>query len=129
MSSALITRALIAATLALVTLVLGVVLATEEQWIILVAAGFVALLVAIGERSAHALKAASEFTSESSRACMMLVIAGLVLAASMADQHFPSLMLATVLVWGLLSLGLTLQFGFAGVVNFAGAAFFGVGGY
>lgn len=45
------------------------------------------------------------------------------------DQHFVMLMLASVLLYTVACLGLTVQFGYAGVVNFAGAAFFGVGGY
>src|SRR6266550_1239805 len=45
------------------------------------------------------------------------------------DQHFVMLMLASVLLYSVACLGLTVQFGYAGVVNFAGAAFLGVGGY
>src|SRR3954471_5732180 len=45
------------------------------------------------------------------------------------DQHFAMLMLASVLLYTVACLGLTVQFGYAGVVNFAGAAFLGVGGY
>jgi len=45
------------------------------------------------------------------------------------DQHFVALMLASVLFYTVACLGLTVQFGYAGVVNFAGAAFLGVGGY
>src|SRR5207247_9527511 len=53
------------------------------------------------------------------------------LAATVAlfhDQHFVMLMLASVLLYSVACLGLTVQFGYAGVVNFAGAAFLGVGG-
>src|SRR5918912_491295 len=39
------------------------------------------------------------------------------------------LMFASVLLYTVACLGLTVQFGYAGVVNFAGAAFLGVGGY
>ncbi len=39
------------------------------------------------------------------------------------------LMLASVLLYTVACLGLTVQFGYAGVVNFAGAAFFGIGAY
>ena len=45
------------------------------------------------------------------------------------DQHYPLLMLATVLLYIVMCLGLNIQFGYAGVLNFAGAAFFGVGAY
>jgi ABC-type branched-subunit amino acid transport system permease subunit len=45
------------------------------------------------------------------------------------EDHFALLMVSTVLLYGIACLGLTIQFGYAGVVNFAGAAFFGIGGY
>jgi ABC-type branched-subunit amino acid transport system permease subunit len=38
-------------------------------------------------------------------------------------------MLATVVLYVIACLGLTIQFGYAGIVNFAGAAFFGIGCY
>jgi ABC-type branched-subunit amino acid transport system permease subunit len=56
----------------------------------------------------------------------------LALAAILAlfcGEHFPMLMLASVLLYTVACLGLTVQFGYAGVVNFAGAAFFGIGAY
>lgn len=45
------------------------------------------------------------------------------------EDHFALLMIATVLLFSVACLGLNVQFGYAGVVNFAGAAFFGIGGY
>jgi ABC-type branched-subunit amino acid transport system permease subunit len=64
------------------------------------------------------------------RSAQAAVVAGvLVIAAVFYDQHFPLLMLASVLLYIVVCLGLNIQFGYAGVVNFAGAAFFGVGCY
>ena len=45
------------------------------------------------------------------------------------DEHFALLLLATVLIYSVACLGLNVQFGYAGIVNFAGAAFFGIGSY
>lgn len=45
------------------------------------------------------------------------------------DDNFVLFLVATVLVYTLTCLGLNIQFGFVGVVNFAGASFFGVGCY
>ncbi len=45
------------------------------------------------------------------------------------EEHFSLLMVATVLLYLTACLGLNIQFGYAGVVNFASASFFGVGGY
>jgi len=57
----------------------------------------------------------------------LLLVLGL--AAAFHDDHFALLLLAKVLLAVTACLGLHLQFGLAGVANFAGAAFFGVGGY
>ena len=57
-------------------------------------------------------------------------IAGvLILLAVFHDEHFALLLLATVLIYSVACLGLNVQFGYAGIVNFAGAAFFGIGSY
>lgn len=45
------------------------------------------------------------------------------------NSHFALLMLATVLIYSVVCLGLNIQFGYVGIVNFAGAAFFGIGSY
>jgi ABC-type branched-subunit amino acid transport system permease subunit len=54
-----------------------------------------------------------------------------VLAAALwfHEEHFLILMMTTALLMMIASLGLTIQFGYAGVLNFAGAAFLGVGCY
>jgi ABC-type branched-subunit amino acid transport system permease subunit len=44
-------------------------------------------------------------------------------------EHFILLMMATALILMVAALGLTVQFGYAGIVNFAGAAFLGIGCY
>ena len=58
-----------------------------------------------------------------------VVVAVVIALAIFRGEHFPLLMLATVLLYFTACLGLTVQFGYAGVVNFAGAAFFGIGAY
>jgi ABC-type branched-subunit amino acid transport system permease subunit len=45
------------------------------------------------------------------------------------EEHFIILMMTTALLLMVVALGLTIQFGYAGVVNFAGAAFLGIGCY
>ena len=54
-----------------------------------------------------------------------------VLAAALwfHEEHFIILMMTTAFLLMVSSLGLTIQFGFSGVLNFAGAAFLGVGCY
>src|SRR6266849_2493013 len=60
-----------------------------------------------------------------SRAATAVALAAIL--ALFCREHFPMLMLASVLLYTVACLGLTVQFGYAGVVNFAGAAFFGIG--
>lgn len=57
------------------------------------------------------------------------LIAILVVTFWFREDHFPLLMIATVMLYLTACLGLNIQFGYTGVVNFSGAAFFGVGCY
>lgn len=59
----------------------------------------------------------------------MFIVAIIGVAAYFHDNHFNLLMLTTVMVFVIACLGLNLQFGYSGLLNFAGAAFFGAGGY
>src|SRR5713226_6469637 len=57
-------------------------------------------------------------------------IAGVLVAALwFHEEHFIILMMTTAFLLMVAALGLTNQFGYAGVVNFAGAAFLGIGCY
>lgn len=60
---------------------------------------------------------------------LALTVALLLLVAAFHEDHFALLLIARVLVVAMACLGLHVQFGMTGVVNFAGAAFFGVGAY
>jgi ABC-type branched-subunit amino acid transport system permease subunit len=57
------------------------------------------------------------------------IVGGLLVAAVFRDDHFTLLMIATVLLYVLACLGLNIQFGYAGLLNFAGASFLGIGCY
>ena len=57
------------------------------------------------------------------------IVAALALAGFFHDNHFVLLLMVTVLLYSVATLGLNVQFGYAGVVNFAGASFFGIGAY
>lgn len=68
--------------------------------------------------------------ARSERAFDFAAVAGvLVTAVWFHEEHFVILMMTTALLLMVAALGLTIQFGYAGVVNFAGAAFLGVGCY
>lgn len=51
------------------------------------------------------------------------------LLAFFHEDHFALLLLGSVLLYSTACLGLNIQFGYTGIVNFAGAAFFGIGSY
>ncbi len=57
------------------------------------------------------------------------IVALLALAAFFHEDHFVLLLVLTVMLYSVATLGLNIQFGYAGVLNFAGASFFGIGAY
>lgn len=59
----------------------------------------------------------------------LALVGALALVVAFHDADYVLLMLCAVLLFCTAGLGLTLQFGFSGVANFAGAAFFGIGSY
>lgn len=58
-----------------------------------------------------------------------IMIGLLAVIGLLSQEHFPLLMLTTMLLYMTVGLGLNVQFGLTGMVNFAGAAFFGIGAY
>ncbi len=101
----------------------------EAQWevAILAVAGVAALLVS-GKFGIAATFERSWRTSPSLLGALAIAVAGTLIYV-LREDHFALLMVATVLLYAVVCLGLTVQLGYAGVVNFAGAAFFGIGGY
>ena len=115
--------------LAAATVYLAALLATERQAIILVllAAGVAAIAGAawlgLLERVARSYAAHEDALGGAA------VVAALAIAGFFHDNHFVLLLMVTVLLYSVATLGLNVQFGYAGVVNFAGASFFGIGAY
>jgi len=109
--------------------VVAAFLALEAQWEIALLA--LSLVVGLLISGRFGLTARVEASSAAFPRAVLSVTAlvALAVAAVLHDAHFALLMLATVALYVTVCLGLTLQFGYAGVVNFAGAAFFGIGAY
>lgn len=101
----------------------------EKEWevlsVLVVAVGGVLL----GRRLGWLAPAARAYGAHESAMNRVAVAMLVVFVALFHGEHFPLLMVGTVLVYLLACLGLTVQFGYAGVVNFAGAAFLGIGCY
>ena len=114
---------------ALVTALAIAFMGSENEWEVVgvLVAAVVGTLVA--RRTGWLEPAILAFTLRET-AMNRLAIAGLIVfVAFFHSEHFALLMVGTVLVYLLVCLGLTIQFGYAGVMNFAAAAFLGVGCY
>jgi ABC-type branched-subunit amino acid transport system permease subunit len=59
----------------------------------------------------------------------LAIVSAFAVAAYFHDDHFVLLLVVTVVLYTVATLGLNIQFGYAGVLNFAGASFFGIGAY
>jgi len=115
--------------LAFATAYLITLLAAEKQVLIIVLLG-VAVVVVLAAAWLRLLETvALSFADHEDVLGGCAVIAALVLAAWFHDDHFVLLLVTTVLLYSLATLGLNIQFGYAGVLNFAGASFFGIGAY
>lgn len=101
----------------------------EQQWeVAALAIGAIAALL-IFRKSGISARVERSAAANHRTAVMLTVTAVLMVAAALHESHFALLMLATVALYVTVCLGLTIQFGYAGIVNFAGAAFFGIGCY
>ena len=90
---------------------------------------FAAIAIVLGARLRLVDKIRASIGSNE-RAFDLAALAGVLVAALwFHEEHFVILMMTTALLLMIAALGLTIQFGYAGVVNFAGAAFLGVGCY
>ena len=115
--------------LAVVTVYLIALLSAEKQLIVmsLIAFGVVSALVA--GWFGVLLVVARAFSEHEDRTGRFAILAALVIAAWFHEDHFVLLLIITVLLTTVATLGLNIQFGYAGVLNFAGASFFGIGAY
>ena len=114
---------------ALSTAYLIALLAVEKQPLVigLLAFGIVAVL------AAHYMDwldpVSRSFAEREGMLSAFAILAACVVAAFFHDNHFVLLLFVTVLLYAVATLGLNIEFGYAGVLNFAGASFFGIGAY
>ena len=115
--------------LALASLYLSALLAVEKQPLII---GLLALavIVALGAYWMGWLASVSRsFADRENVLGTMAIVAAFAMATYFHDDHFVLLLIVTVLLYTVATLGLNIQFGYSGVLNFAGASFFGIGAY
>jgi ABC-type branched-subunit amino acid transport system permease subunit len=117
------------AALVLATVYLIALLGTEKQGFII---GLLAVAVVAGVAAGYFrwLTPVSRSFAEREDALGVLAIVALcAVAAWFHEDHFVLLLVLTVMLYTVATLGLNIQFGYAGVLNFAGASFFGIGAY
>jgi ABC-type branched-subunit amino acid transport system permease subunit len=117
------------AALAAATGYLIALLAVEQQVLIIVllAAGIAAVVAAAWLGLFDGVS--RSFADHEDALGATAVLALLVVAGFFHEDHFVLLLVLTVILYGVATLGLNIQFGYAGVLNFAGASFFGIGAY
>ncbi len=105
------------------------VLAAEKQALIiaLLVGGIAVALAAAWLRLLDTVS--RSFTDHEDALGSFVILAALAVAAFFHEDHFVLLLVITVLLYSVATLGLNVQFGYAGVLNFAGASFFGIGAY
>lgn len=122
-------RLAVAGTVALLFAGGGLLMHAEDQaQVVALLAAFVALF-ACAEKLAMGRRIVALCGALSGTVNLTAAVSVLVLAATFREEHYTLLMLATVALFATACAGLTLQMAFAGVPNFAGAAFFAVGAY
>jgi ABC-type branched-subunit amino acid transport system permease subunit len=104
-------------------------LKAEEQIPILVYMISGSLLVLVAALSdLHKSISATISSNESSwDKCMTLTLLALILIFH--DDHYTLFLLGTIMVYATAVLGLNVQLGYTGVINFSAASFFGIGSY
>ncbi len=120
--------ALIAAAVVL-TLYVWMFLHAESQAAVGVLIAAAAIAVAVSRKLGATRTMEAAVAERPGLARALSLLGALALIAAFHDSHFVLLMLCAVLLFSTACLGLTVQFGYSGVANFAGAAFFGIGSY
>lgn len=100
---------------------------SEKSLLIVIVAGIVALFAA--NRSGLAARAGEGMRHYRGLADLLVLAACVAVILVFRNDHFVLLLLATVFLYAIVCAGLSIQIGYCGVMNFAGAAFFGVGAY
>jgi ABC-type branched-subunit amino acid transport system permease subunit len=115
--------------LTIATIYLIALLAAERQALIiaLLLAGVAVVIAAARFGLLESVSASYAEHEDALGGCA--IVAALAVAAYFHDNHFVLLLVITVLLYSVATLGLNVQFGYAGVLNFAGASFFGIGAY
>jgi ABC-type branched-subunit amino acid transport system permease subunit len=115
--------------LTLSTAYLIALLAAEKQPLIIGLLAFAVVAVLAANYMGWLTLVSRSFADGEDLLSVYAILASCMVAAFFHDNHFVLLLFVTVLLYTVATLGLNIQFGYAGVLNFAGASFFGIGAY
>ena len=115
--------------MALATAYLIALLAVEKQALIIGLLALAIVLVLAANWLGWLAPVSRSFADHEGPLGIMAIAAAFAVAAYFHEDHFVLLLVCTVLLYTVATLGLNIQFGYAGVLNFAGASFFGIGAY
>lgn len=115
--------------LAVVAVLLGAFFYAESEWEVGVLLAIAAALGLAAPRVPLLGSAETAWRARPRLFAWLALLAALGLIGLFREEHLALLMLATALFHIAACMGLNVQFGYCGVVNFAGAAFFGIGCY
>jgi ABC-type branched-subunit amino acid transport system permease subunit len=118
-----------AIAVALGTAVLIVLLSVENQTAVIALLVFGIVAVVAANWLGWLAPIARSFSEREDGLGVLAIVAAIAVAAFFHEDHFVLLLVCTVLLYVVATLGLNIQFGYAGVLNFAGASFFGIGAY
>ncbi|WP_341644183.1 branched-chain amino acid ABC transporter permease [Thauera sp. SDU_THAU2] len=116
-------------TVGAATTILALLLAFESELALVVTLAAAAALWWGGQRSGVLGKAGAFADRRPGVARAIFAAAAGMLLLLFHAEHYALLMVATVLLYAAACAGINIQTGFAGIANFAGAAFFACGGY
>jgi len=106
-----------------------VLLRIHDQWGLLALGVVAAVALLLAVRTGAAAHFERAFATHERLMNGVVVVAFLGVIAVLAREDFSLLILSTVLLYCVACMGLSVQLGYCGVMNFAGAAFFGAGAY
>jgi ABC-type branched-subunit amino acid transport system permease subunit len=118
-----------AVAVGLVTIYLITLLMAERQTLIITLLGIAIAIVATAGWLGVFAPVGRSLADHETALDSLAILAAFVVAAAFYDNHFVLLLVVTVLLHAVATLGLNVQFGYAGVLNFAGASFLGIGAY
>jgi len=122
-------RAVVVVTVALLFLGGGLMMHAESQiQVLALLAAFLAVF-ALADRTMFGREISAVCRDHGGLGNATAFVCALALIGAFHGEHYTLLMLSTVALFATACIGLNLQLAFAGVANFAGAAFFVVGSY